>query len=43
MLKGCIPALNDPAAVKLYYNSSRLLRIRRIYLAMIAEFDAMVR
>ena len=39
MLKGCIPSAETAAA---FYSIERRRRIRRIYLAMIAEFDAMV-
>jgi len=39
MLKGCTPA-NDGAAA--FYSVERRRRVRRVYLAMIAEFDAMV-
>jgi hypothetical protein len=43
MLKGCIPDESNPAAVANLYSIERRKRIRRIYYAMIAEFDAMVR
>lgn len=39
MLKGCTPSDKDSAA---FYSPDRRRRIRRIYLAMVAEFDAMV-
>jgi arylsulfatase K len=42
MLKGCIPALNNATATAFYYSKGRRRNIRRIYYAMIAEFDAMV-
>ena len=43
MLKGCIPAGgNTSAAAKAFYDPARRRRLRQIYLAMIAEYDAMV-
>jgi arylsulfatase A-like enzyme len=42
MMKGCIPALNNASAMDWYYSKERRRNIRRIYYAMIAEFDAMV-
>jgi len=39
MLKGCDPTVKN---TEVFYNKTRRQRIRRIYLAMIAEFDAMV-
>mgnify|MGYP005844955453 CR=1 FL=1 len=42
MLKGCIPPLNNATAREYYYSKDRIRNIRRIYYAMIAEFDAMV-
>lgn len=42
MLKGCIPNLDNATAVAWYYSKKRRRNIRRIYYAMIAEFDAMV-
>eukprot|EP00936_MAST-01D_sp_MAST-1D-sp1_P000223 g223.t1 len=40
MLKGCIP--DGDAERALFYSKARRHRIRKIYYAMIAEFDAMV-
>lgn len=40
MLKGCIPTAEGKAA---FYSSARRKQIRRIYLAMVAEYDSMVR
>ena len=42
MLKGCIPNLDNATAVAWIYSKKRRRNIRRIYYAMIAEFDAMV-
>ena len=43
MLKGCIPAGgNTSKAAVAFYDPARRRRLRQIYLAMIAEFDAMV-
>ena len=42
MLKGCIPSLDNATAVSWYYSKERRRNIRRIYYAMIAEFDTMV-
>jgi hypothetical protein len=39
MLKGCIPTAENAAD---FYSAERRRRVRRVYLAMIAEFDAMV-
>jgi len=39
MLKGCIPTADGKAA---FYSTARRKQIRRIYLAMIAEYDSMV-
>jgi arylsulfatase A-like enzyme len=39
MLKGCTP---DDESADAFYSVDRRRRVRRIYLAMIAEFDAMV-
>ena len=39
MLKGCIPSTEESAN---FYSIARRRRIRRIYYAMISEFDAMV-
>ena len=39
MLKGCIPTADGAED---FYSIERRRRVRRIYLAMIAEFDAMV-
>ena len=39
MLKRCTPSTQDAPA---FYSKDRRRRIRRIYLAMVAEFDAMV-
>jgi arylsulfatase A-like enzyme len=39
MLKGCIPDTDTAAD---FYSVERRRRVRRVYLAMIAEFDAMV-
>lgn len=36
---GCTPSEEDAPG---FYNMSRRLNVRRIYYAMIAEFDAMV-
>jgi len=42
MLKGCIPPIHDKELSSSFYSADRRKRIRRIYLAMISEFDAMV-
>jgi len=42
MMKGCLPSLNNATDVKHYYSDDRRQNVRRIYYAMIAEFDAMV-
>jgi len=42
MLKGCIPPLDNATAQAFFYSKDRIRNIRRIYYAMIAEFDAMV-
>lgn len=42
MMKGCIPALDNATARDNAYSKDRRRNIRRIYYAMIAEFDAMV-
>jgi hypothetical protein len=39
MLKGCIP---DAKGAEAFYSIARRRKVRRVYLAMIAEFDAMV-
>lgn len=39
MLKGCIP---DAEGAEDFYSLERRRNVRRVYLAMIAEFDAMV-
>jgi len=39
MLKGCTPSDDDSPA---FYNVSRIRKVRRIYAAMVAEWDAMV-
>jgi arylsulfatase A-like enzyme len=39
MLKGCTPSDDDAPA---FYNVSRIRNVRRIYAAMVAEWDAMV-
>merc|ERR1712151_1198537 len=41
MLKGCLPP-HDSAVGSYFYTESHIRRIRTIYLAMVAEFDAMV-
>ncbi|EDQ84361.1 uncharacterized protein MONBRDRAFT_34742 [Monosiga brevicollis MX1] len=42
MLKGCLPNQDNATAVTNFYSKDRRRRVRRIYYAMIAEFDAMV-
>lgn len=42
MLKGCLPNEDDANATAAFYSIERRKRIRRVYYAMIAEFDAMV-
>jgi arylsulfatase K len=42
MLKGCVPPLDNATAREYFYSRYRRRNIRRIYYAMIAEFDAMV-
>jgi arylsulfatase A-like enzyme len=42
MLKGCVPNASVPGEVASFFSHARRQRIRRIYYAMIAEFDAMV-
>ena len=42
MLKGCLPQPDEGVAPAFFYSRARRRRVRRIYAAMIAEFDAMV-
>ncbi|CAB9521624.1 Arylsulfatase K [Seminavis robusta] len=42
MMKGCIPPMDNDTARDFFYDYYRRRNIRRIYYAMIAEFDSMV-